>query len=88
MIEEIERLLKKSFKTETRKHINDRHEIQKKDLTPMFNENIVTFRKYLSDDLSPKISKLQDTFFKYDFDSPLDFIMIKSDFKRFFESFT
>jgi hypothetical protein len=27
-------------------------------------------------------------FYKYTFESPLNFIMIKSDFKRFFESFT
>lgn len=47
-----------------------------------------TFKKYLADDLSPKVAELQKVFFKYSFDSPLDFIMIKSDFKRFFESFT
>ena len=27
-------------------------------------------------------------FYQYTFDSPLNFIMIKSDFKRFYESFT
>lgn len=42
----------------------------------------------MSDDLAPKIAKLQEVFFTYQFDSPLDFIMIKADFKRFFESFT
>ena len=32
--------------------------------------------------------KLHNIFYKYKFDSPLNFIMIKSDFKRFYESFT
>ena len=54
----------------------------------MFNDNIRTFKNYLGDDLAPKIAELNRVFFKYQFDSPLDFIMIKSDFKRFFESFT
>ena len=54
----------------------------------MFNSNIQVFKKYLSEDLSPKVAELQKVFFKYQFDSPLDFIMIKSDFKRFFESFS
>lgn len=57
-------------------------------MTPMFNSNIQVFKKYLSEDLSPKVAELQKVFFKYQFDSPLDFIMIKSDFKRFFESFS
>jgi len=54
----------------------------------MLTENIRVFKKYLGDDLAPKILELNKVFFKYQFDSPLDFIMIKSDFKRFFESFT
>ena len=54
----------------------------------MFKQNMFTFKKYLQDDLSPKILHLDKIFFKHKFESPLDFIMIKSDFKRFFESFT
>ena len=54
----------------------------------MFKKNMVIFNKYLQDDLSPKILHLDKIFFKHKFESPLDFIMIKSDFKRFYESFT
>ena len=54
----------------------------------MFGDNIRTFKSYLGDDLAPKIAELNKIFFKYQFDSPLDFLMVKSDFKRFFESFT
>ena len=54
----------------------------------MFKGNLTTFTRFLSEDFSPKIKKLHDVFYKYKFDSPLNFIMIKSDFKRFYESFT
>jgi hypothetical protein len=54
----------------------------------MFKQNMATFKKYLQDDLSPKILHIDKIFFKHKFESPLDFIMIKSDFKRFYESFT
>ena len=35
-----------------------------------------------------QIKKLQEVFYKYTFESPLNFIMVKSDFKRFYESFS
>ena len=54
----------------------------------MFKRNLTTFANYLKDEFSPKINHLQDVFYKYQFESPLNFIMIKSDFKRFLESFT
>lgn len=54
----------------------------------MFKMKFVGFLKYLSDDLAPKVKMLQQVFYRYKFESPLDFIMIKSDFKRFYESFT
>ena len=62
--------------------------IDKKDLTPMFKRNLTTFVRYLHEDLAPKVSRLQGVFYKYKFESPLDFIMVKSDFKQFYESFT
>lgn len=34
------------------------------------------------------MERLQETYYQYRFDSPLNFIMVKSDFKSFFESFT
>jgi hypothetical protein len=58
MIEEIERLLRNVFKEGQRKHINDHYEIKKQDLTPMLTENIRVFKKYLGDDLAPKIAEL------------------------------
>lgn len=88
MIQEIERLLRNSF-SDTQKNQKFKAAFSEdEDMTPMFNSNIQVFKKYLSDDLSPKVAELQKVFFKYQFDSPLDFIMIKSDFKRFFESFS
>ena len=54
----------------------------------MFSKNVTTFVNYLGIDFAPKIAHLKDVFFKYKFENPLNFIMIKSDFKRFFESFT
>jgi hypothetical protein len=54
----------------------------------MFKSNLTTFTRFLSEDFSPKIKKLHDIFYKYKFESPLNFIMIKSDFKRFYESFS
>ena len=88
MIEEIERLIGNTFKEGQPRHINDHYAIKKQDLTPMFNDNIRAFKSYLGDDLAPKIAELNKVFFKYQFDSPLDFLMVKSDFKKFFESFT
>ena len=55
-----------------------------RDLTPMFKRNLTTFRRYLDEEFSPKIMKLQEVFYKYKFESPLNFIMVKSDFKRFY----
>ena len=46
------------------------------------------FTRYLEEDLAQKVTSLNSTFNVHQFTSPLDFIMIKSDFKRFFESFT
>jgi hypothetical protein len=54
----------------------------------MFKRNLTTFTRYLDEEFSPKIKKLQDVFYKYTFESPLNFIMVKSDFKRFYESFS
>jgi hypothetical protein len=34
------------------------------------------------------MERLQDTYYQYRFDSPLNFIMVKSDFKSFYESFS
>jgi hypothetical protein len=34
------------------------------------------------------MGRLQDTYYEYKFDSPLNFLMVKSDFKNFYESFT
>ena len=58
------------------------------DLTDMFKSKFVGFLKYIGEDLAPKVNMLHQTFYRYKFESPLDFIMIKSDFKRFYESFT
>ena len=54
----------------------------------MFSKNLTTFTEYLKLDYAPKIQHLQNIFYKYTFENPLNFIMIKSDFKRFYESFT
>lgn len=54
----------------------------------MFNQNLSSFKLYLSNEFAPKIKELQAIFYRYTFDSPLNFIMIKSDFKRFYESFS
>ena len=54
----------------------------------MFKQNFTTFLRYLHEDLAPKVLHLRNVFFKHKFESPLDFIMIKSDFKKFYESFT
>ena len=59
-----------------------------KELTGMFHGNLIQFLDYLYDELAPKLMILREVLYKYSFESPLDFIMIKSDFKRFFESFT
>lgn len=83
VIDEIERLLSKQFNPNHKDSRTD-----KKDMTTMFSKNLVAFTNYLKDDLAIKVSDLKETFFLHSFDSPLDFIMIKSDFKRFFESFT
>jgi hypothetical protein len=55
----------------------------------MFKSNLDQFlNRYLRGDLAPKLKKLNEVFNKYKFDSPLNFIMVNSDFKRFYESFT
>ena len=83
---EIEMLIREEF--EGNKVKFGRQPEKARGLTQMFKNNMQIFKKYLQDDLSPKILNLDKVFFKHNFDSPLDFIMIKSDFKRFFESFT
>ena len=57
-------------------------------MSHMFAKNLTTFTNYLGIDFAPKIEHLQHSFYKYKFESPLNFIMVKADFKRFFESFT
>lgn len=55
----------------------------------MFKSNLDQFlNRYLRGDLAPKLKQLNQVFNKYKFDSPLNFIMVNSDFKRFYESFT
>ena len=53
----------------------------------MFNTNLYLFLKYIRIELAPKIHQLESIYNKYKFESPLNFIMVKSDFKRFYESF-
>lgn len=39
-------------------------------------------------ELSEKIAELHEVYDKHSFESPLNFIMVKSDFKQFLESFS
>lgn len=57
-------------------------------MTKIFKKNLPGFIQYLKDDLGSKMERLQDTYYQYRFDSPLNFIMVKSDFKSFYESFS
>jgi len=88
LIDEIERLLRNQFAPLNSKPSRHDPNINKKDMTGMFKQNFTSFIRYLHEDLAPKIDNLQKIFYKHKFESPLDFIMIKSDFKRFYESFT
>ena len=54
----------------------------------MFGTNIGRFIYYLREELAEKIAELHRVYDKHSFGSPLNFIMVKSDFKRFYESFT
>jgi len=83
---EIAKLVTNQFYTGSTKDVNRYSDSS--DLNNMFKKKFVGFLKYIGDDLAPKVSMLHQTFYRYKFESPLDFIMIKSDFKRFYESFT
>lgn len=87
LVAEIERLIGNQFDKSAAYQRHDPNQ-QQRDLSPMFKRNLTTFTRYLDEEFSPKIKKLQDVFYKYTFESPLNFIMVKSDFKRFYESFT
>ena len=87
LVAEIERLIGNQFDKNAAYQRHDPNQ-QQRDLSPMFKRNLTTFTRYLDEEFSPKIKKLQDVFYKYTFESPLNFIMVKSDFKRFYESFT
>lgn len=84
ILSEIERLLKKEFEP----HTLQPKDKDKQNMSHMFSKNLTVFDDYLKNEFAPKIMFLQQIFYKYTFESPLNFIMIKSDFKRFFESFT
>lgn len=60
----------------------------KGELSQMFKTNLAQFRGFVNIDFAPKIARMQKVFYEYKFESPLNFIMIKSDFKKFYESFT
>lgn len=55
-------------------------------MTKMFR-NLPPFLSFLKGDLAPKIHRLHEVYEKHSFDSPLNFIMVKQDFKRFYEDF-
>ena len=84
LISLIEVSLKRTFSPES---LAPRYK-DEREISQMFRRNLTAFTNYLEIELAPKIEHLQDIFYKYKFDSPLNFIMIKSDFKMFFESFT
>ena len=54
----------------------------------MFGTDISRFLLYLRGELSGKIAELHEVYDKHSFESPLNFIMVKSDFKQFLESFS
>ena len=56
-------------------------------MTVMFRQNLADFMYYLKHDLALHMHELQEVFYKHSFESPLNFIMVRSDFKRFYESF-
>jgi len=94
VMEEIERLLNNQFADLNHDGIHRYSDLtpdpnrNKPDMTNMFKKNLPHFINYLKDDLGSKMGRLHDTYYQYRFDSPLNFIMVKSDFKSFYESFT
>ena len=86
LVFEIEKLISNQFYSGSTQNLNKYSDDS--DLADMFKHKFVGFLKYIGEDLAPKVNMLHQTFYRYKFESPLDFIMIKSDFKRFYESFT
>ena len=56
-------------------------------MTSMFRDNLADFMYYLKNDLAEHMHELEEVFYHHSFESPLNFIMVRSDFKRFYESF-
>jgi hypothetical protein len=53
----------------------------------MFNQTIPGFLDYLRTVYFPKITQLKFDTSVYQFESPLNFLMMRTDFKEFLESF-
>lgn len=87
MIADIKRQLSSTFNDAKK---NNYPESGKKDqqLQRMFGTNVGRFVYYLREELAEKVAELHRVYDKHSFESPLNFIMVKSDFKRFYESFT
>jgi hypothetical protein len=72
IVDEVERLLKKQFIPSSLHP----HRMKDKDMTQMFNQNLTSFKLYLTNEFAPKIYELQSIFYRYTFESPLNFLMI------------
>lgn len=88
MTHEVERLLNNQFNA-LNSDGRQRHDpnILQRDMTNMFKSRLGDFLRFLREDLAPKIARLHEVYDNHRFDSALNFIMVQSDFKQFYEDF-